>query len=242
MAVFANLEDAPATVLDVYQAGILPSGIEIMDDSAIKAVNLYAPELQLPDAQAILIFEVDGNPAGVEWEGKQIAEIAGKRAMQVEWSTEPERMAALWRGRGVVATAAARVRSDGTRIFQGEDISVPFTQVTEALRRIKVLGEKYQTKVVVYGHIGDGNLHTAPVIDPEIPEEVTRANGLADEIHRMAVELGGSTTGEHGVGLVRAQYSTLEHGDAVKLMSRLKQTLDPNGIMNPGKLFILEED
>ncbi|HEX3032636.1 MAG TPA: FAD-linked oxidase C-terminal domain-containing protein, partial [Bacillota bacterium] len=160
----------------------------------------------------------------------------------VEWSTEPDRMAALWRARGVVATAAARVRPDGTRIFQGEDISVPFTQVTEALRRIRALGEQYDVKVVVYGHIGDGNLHTAPVIDPDIPEEVTRANALTDSIHRMAVELGGSTTGEHGVGLVRARYSVLEHGEAVKTMDAVKKALDPNGIMNPGKLFILEEE
>lgn len=242
MAAFPHLEDAPVTVLDVYRAGILPSGIEIMDDSAIRAANMYAPDLNLPDAQAILIFEVDGNPASVEWEGKQIEQIAKKRAMLVEWSTEPTRMAALWKARGVVATAAARVRPDGSRIFHGEDISVPFTQVTEALRRIKALGEEHDVKVVVYGHIGDGNLHTAPVIDPEVPEEVARANALADGIHRLAIELGGSTTGEHGVGLVRAGYSPLEHGRAVHTMAAVKKALDPNGILNPGKLFVLEEE
>ncbi|MFZ3172664.1 MAG: FAD-linked oxidase C-terminal domain-containing protein [Carboxydocellales bacterium] len=242
MAVFEHLEDAPATVLDVYRAGILPSGIEIMDDSAIRATNLYAPDLNLPDAQAILIFEVDGNPAGVEWEGKQIEAIAKKRAKLVEWSTEPNRMAALWKARSVVATAAARVRPDGSRIFHGEDISVPFTQVTEAIRRIKALGEQHDIKVVLYGHIGDGNLHTAPVIDPEVPEEVTRANALADGIHRLAIELGGSTTGEHGVGLVRVGYSPLEHGNAVHTMAAVKKAFDPNGILNPGKLFVLEEE
>lgn len=242
MAAFSQLEDAPATVLDVYRAGILPSGIEIMDNSAIKAANLYAPDLKLPDAQAILIFEVDGNPASVEWEGRQIEGIAQKRASLVEWSTEPTRMAALWKGRGVVATAAARVRPDGSRVFAGEDISVPFNKVTEALRRIKALGEKHDVKVVIYGHIGDGNLHTAPVIDPEIPAEVARANALADGIHRLAIELGGSTTGEHGVGLVRARYSPLEHGRAVQVMAAVKKAFDPNGIMNPGKLFVLEEE
>ncbi|AVX30121.1 MULTISPECIES: FAD-binding oxidoreductase [unclassified Carboxydocella] len=243
MAVFANLEDAPAAVLDVYRAGILPSGIEIMDNSAIRAVSEFAPELNLPvDAQAILIFEVDGNPASVAWEGEQIQQIVGQRALRIEWATEPKRMADLWRARGVVATAAARVRPDGSRIFHGEDISVPFTQVTEALRRIQALGEEFGVKVVVYGHIGDGNLHTAPVIDPENPAEVEQAHRLADAIHRLAVELGGTTTGEHGVGLVRAPYARLEHGSALKAMWAVKKALDPKNIMNPGKVLLPEEE
>jgi glycolate oxidase len=237
MAVFPKLEDAPQAVLDVYQSGILPSGIEILDDSAIMAVNMYDPAINLPDAEAILIFEVDGNPASVEWEGKMIAEITGKRASKVEWSTDPERMAQLWKGRGVVATAAARVRPDGSRVFAGEDISVPLNKITEALRSIRALGEKYGVRVVNYGHIGDGNVHTAPVIDPEIPAEVEQVKKLADAIHRLAIDLGGSTTGEHGVCYVRAMYARDEHGQAVDTMQNVKDALDPNRIMNPGKLF-----
>ncbi|GAW93499.1 D-lactate dehydrogenase [Calderihabitans maritimus] len=242
MAVFPDLEDAPQTVLEVYQAGILPAGIEILDDSAIKAVNEYKPEINLPDAQAILLFELDGNPASVEWEGNEVARIAKKRASQVEWSTDPERMAQLWEGRSVTAAAAARVRPDGSRVFAGEDISVPLSKVTECLRRIKELGEKYGVGVVNYGHIGDGNVHTAPVIDPESPEEIERVEKFADAIHRLAVELGGSTTGEHGVGLVRAPYARLEHGPAVDIMLLIKRALDPKGIMNPGKLLPEEEE
>lgn len=237
MAVFPKLEDAPQAVLDVYQSGILPSGIEILDDSAIKAINMYKPEINLPDAEAILIFEVDGNPASVEWEGSQVAEIVKQRASIVEWSTDPKRMAQLWQGRGVVATAAARVRPDGSRVFAGEDISVPLNKVTEVLREIRKLGEKYEVKVVNYGHIGDGNVHTAPVIDPEIPEEVERVHKLTDEIHRLAIRLGGSTTGEHGVGVVRACYAPEEHGEAVNYMRLIKKAFDPKGIMNPGKLI-----
>lgn len=237
MAVFTNLEEAPAAVLDVYQAGIMPSGIEILDSSAIHAVNLYNPAIKLPEAEAILIFEVDGNPAGVEWEGQKIVEITGKRASRVEWSTDPERMAELWRGRSVVAVAAARLRPDGSRIFAGEDISVPLNKVTEALRRIKELGRQHGVTVVNYGHIGDGNIHTAPVINLDNPEEVERANALVDAIHRLAIELGGSTTGEHGVGAVRNQYAVDEHGAAADIMRRVKEALDPGNIMNPGKLL-----
>ena len=160
MAVFGSLDEAPAAVLDVYQSGILPSGIEILDSSAIQAVNMYKPEINLPAAEAILLFEVDGNPAGVEWEGQKIVEITGKRALSVEWATDSQRMADLWRGRGVVAVAAARLRPDGSRIFAGEDIGVPLSRVTEALRRIKELGGNLAA-VVNYGHIGDGNVHRA---------------------------------------------------------------------------------
>lgn len=242
MAVYDDLENAPKTVLDVYKSGILPSGIEILDSSAIKAVNEYKPEINLPDAEAILLFELDGNPASVEWEGNEVARIAKNRAIKVEWSTDPKRMAELWQGRSVTATAAARVRPDGSRVFAGEDISVPLNKVTESLRRIKEIGKKYGIGVVNYGHIGDGNVHTAPVINPEDSAEVELANKLVDEIHRTAIELGGSTTGEHGIGAVRSQYAREEHGEALDVMYVIKKALDPKGIMNPGKLLPEREE
>jgi len=198
MASFDSLDQAPLAVLDVYTAGILPSGIEILDQSAIRAVNLYRPEINLPSCEAILLFEVDGNPASVQWEGEQIADIMKKQPAKVEWSTDPQRMAALWQGRSVVATAAARLRPDGTRVFAGEDICIPLNRVAESLRMIKSLGKKYQIEVVAYGHIGDGNIHTALVINPDSPDEVDRLGSLVDQIHRLAIDLGGTTTGEHG--------------------------------------------
>lgn len=237
MAVFDNLDDAPATVLDVYRAGLLPSGIEILDSSAIKAVNEFKPEIKLPDCEAILLFEVDGNPPSVDYEGEMIKEIAGRRARAVEWSTEKKRMAQLWEGRSVTASAASRVRADGTRVFAGEDISVPLSKVADTLRAIRALGDKHGIQVVNYGHIGDGNVHTAPVINPEIPEEVERVNKLVNDIHLLAIEMQGSTTGEHGVGAVRRPYAELEHGRAVYYMQKTKEAFDPKGIMNPGKLF-----
>lgn len=237
MAVFDQLDDAPATVLEVYREGILPSGIEILDSSAINAVNQFKPHINLPEAEAILLFEVDGNPPSVEFEGKVIREVAGKRARSVEWAVDPQRMAELWEGRSVTATAAARVRPDGTRVFAGEDISVPLNKVADTLRAIRALADQYGIKVVNYGHIGDGNVHTAPVINPEIPEEVERVLKFVHEVHLLAIKMGGSTTGEHGVGVVRRQYADLEHGNAVEYMRKIKNAFDPRGIMNPGKLF-----
>jgi glycolate oxidase len=237
MAVFDCLDDAPATVLDVYQAGVLPSGIEILDSSAITAVNEFKPEINLPAAEAILLFEVDGNPPSVDFEGEIIQQIAKKRARSVEWATEEKRMTELWEGRSVTATAAARVRPDGSRIFAGEDISVPLSRVADTLRAIRALGDKYGIKVVNYGHIGDGNVHTAPVINPENPDEVEKVLKMVDEIHLLAIEMGGTTTGEHGVGAVRRPYAEAEHGKAVEYMRKAKEAFDPKGIMNPGKVF-----
>lgn len=237
MAVFDALDDAPATVLDVYQAGVLPSGIEILDSSCIKAVNDFKPHINLPNAEAILLFEVDGNPPGVEYEGEVIKEVASKRARFVEWSTEKKRMAELWEGRSITAAAAARIRPDGSRIFAGEDISVPISKVADTLRGIRALGEKYGIQVVNYGHIGDGNVHSAPVVNPENPDEVERVIKLVDEIHLLAIAMNGSTTGEHGVGVARRGYAAQEHGLAVEYMKKVKDAFDPKGIMNPGKLF-----
>lgn len=237
MAAFSDLDHAPATVLRVYRQGILPACIEILDSSAITAVNTYRPELELPDAEAILLFEVDGSPQGVEEEGAEIARIAKEQAVLVEWATEPKRMMGLWEARSVLATAAAKLRPDGTRIFAGEDISVPLAKVTDALRGIRALSLEYGIRVVNFGHIGDGNVHTAPVLDPESPDEVEQAKLLVDAIHRLAIRLSGSTTGEHGVGAVRIEYANEEHGAALRVMQSIKNTLDPKGIMNPGKLI-----
>ena len=237
MAAFPKLEDAPKAVMAVFQAGMLPSGMEIMDSSAIEAVNLYRPDLKLPLCEAILLFEVDGDPAGVAWQVEQIRTICEQWADEVEEALEEARMTQLWEGRSLVAAAVSRLRSDCTRAFIGEDISVPLSRVPEALRGIKSLADKHQIKVVIFGHIGDGNLHTAPVIDPDDEGEVARVQRLADDIHRLALRLQGTVTGEHGVGFVRSQYARQEHGLALDVMFQVKKALDPLGIMNPGKIF-----
>jgi glycolate oxidase len=124
----------------------------------------------------------------------------------------------------VTAAAAARVRPDGSR-------------VADTLRALRKLAEEHGIQIVNYGHIGDGNVHTAPVINPEIPEEVEKVMGFVHDVHLLAIEMNGSTTGEHGVGVVRKVYAELEHGPAVEYMRKIKEAFDPAGIMNPGKVF-----
>ena len=237
LALFDKLEDSAYTVLDVFKAGLVPSGMEILDEGGIKCANQYKPELKIPEVQAAVFFEINGSKAAVEYEGLVIKEIAEKRASSIEWATDPDRMAQLWQGRAVIGAASARAQKGKTRIFAGEDVCFPISKVPEALKGIKQLGADNGIQVIIYGHIGDGNIHTAPIIDPLNSKEVDAAMRVADGIHRLALKMGGSTTGEHGVGLTRAPYMREEHGLALDIMKRIKDAIDPKGIMNPGKIW-----
>jgi glycolate oxidase len=237
MAEFGRLAAAGKSVVAVLGAGILPSAIEILDASAILAVNLYRPALKLPNAEAILLYEVDGNPASVAQDARKIAEVVAPLADRTEWSDEPKRVAALWEARSVVGAASGMIKPGSARVYAGEDICVPLTRVPETLLAIQSLAREHDLTVVTYGHIASGNVHPAPVINVADPEQVRRVRLFADAVHRLARRMGGTVTGEHGVGLTRIDYMREEHGPALDVMWTLKQALDPRNIMNPGKLF-----
>lgn len=237
MAQFGRLAAAGESVTAVLRAGILPSAIEILDASAIKAVNLYRPALQLPDAEAILLYEVDGNAPSVAHDARRIAEVVAPLADQVDWSDEPKRVAALWEARSVVGAASGQIKPGHARVYAGEDICVPLERVPETLLAIQQLAREHELTVVTYGHIASGNIHPAPIINVADPEQVRRVRRFADAVHRLARRMGGTVTGEHGVGLTRIDYMREEHGPALGVMWALKQTLDPYNLMNPGKMF-----
>ena len=237
LAAFDQLEAAGEAVLAVLQAGILPSAIEILDESAIKAVNIYRPAIALPPAEAILLYEVDGNPPSVSYDVQEIARIIQVSAASVEWSDEPNRVAALWEARSVVGAASGMIRPGAARVYAGEDICVPLHQVPATLRAIQDLAKQYDLLVVTYGHIASGNIHPAPVINVNDQDEVSRVLAFADQIHKLARRMAGTVTGEHGVGLTRISYMAEEHGPTLEVMRTLKQAIDPSWILNPGKLF-----
>ncbi len=237
LACFDRLTAAGESVGAVIGAGILPSAIEILDASAIKAVNIYRPNLMLPASEAILLYEVDGNAASVTYDARRIAEVVAPLADAVEWSDEPKRVAALWEARSVVGAASGMIKPGCARVYAGEDICVPLRRVPETLLAIQALARDHDLTVVTYGHIASGNIHPAPVIDVADPEQVRRVRQFADAVHRMARTMGGTVTGEHGVGLTRTAYMREEHGPALDVMWTIKQALDPFNIMNPGKMF-----
>jgi glycolate oxidase len=237
LAVFDVLERAGEAVQAVSGAGVSPSAIEILDERSIQAINLYRPAMQLPRVEAMLLFEVDGNPPGVRWDAERIVEVVSPLARQAEWSDEPKRIAALWEARSVVGAAVGTLRPGSTRAYCGEDIAVPVSAIPEALRAIQDISARHRVLVATYGHIGGGGLHPGLLIDGHDPDEIQRALRVADEIHQLALRMGGTVTGEHGVGAARAPYMAREHGPALEVMRRLKAALDPLGIMNPGVIF-----
>jgi glycolate oxidase len=237
LAVFDVLENAGQAVQVVFGGGISPSAVEILDERSIQAVNIYRPAMGLPACEAVILFEVDGNPPGVRWDAEKIAELVQPLARSVEWSDEPAQIAALWEARSVVGAAVGVLRPGSNRAYCGEDLCVPVGRIPETLRAIQDISKKHDIPIATYGHIGGGGLHPGHLIDGRDPDEVRRVLLVADEIHELALRMGGTTTGEHGVGVARAPYMAREHGPALEVMRQIKRALDPKGIMNPGTIF-----
>ncbi len=236
MAVYARLDDAAKTVNAILLEGVVPATIELMDDTTINTIEEYL-HLGLPtDAAAILIIETDGSDEQtVLREMETVARVArecGATDVRVA-QTEAERNE-LWRGRRSVSPSLARRRPNKL----GEDISVPRSAIPEAIRRIKAISEKYRLPIVVFGHAGDGNLHPNILFDKRDPDEWHRVEQVSAEIFGMAVELGGTLTGEHGVGVLKQPYLELALGKtAIALQQGIKKVFDPKGLLNPGKKF-----
>jgi glycolate oxidase len=237
MGLFDELEQAGQAVQAVFAAGVSPSAIEILDERCIQAINLYRPAMDLPRVEALILFEVDGNPPGARWDAERVTEVISPFAQRAEWSDEPARINALWEARSVVGAAVGMLRPGSNRAYCGEDICVPVSRIPETLRAIQDISARHRIPIATYGHIGGGGLHPGHLIDGRDPDEIQRVLKVADEIHHLALRMGGTTTGEHGVGSARAPYMAEEHGPALEVMRRLKRALDPHNIMNPGVIF-----
>jgi glycolate oxidase len=237
LALFDVLENAGRAVQAVFAAGIGPSAIEILDERCIRAVNLYRPGMDLPEVEALLLFEVDGNPPGVRWDAETVVETVAPLARSAEWSDDPKRIAALWEARSVIGAAVGVLRPGANRAYCGEDLCVPVARIPETLRAIQEISARHRIPIATYGHIGGGGLHPGHLIDGRDPDDVRLVLRVADEIHELALRMGGTTTGEHGVGVARAPFMAREHGPALETMRRIKAALDPAGIMNPGTIF-----
>lgn len=236
MAIFDRMDDATNTVNAVLASGVLPTSIELLDQLTVRCIEDNTP-IGLPlDAQAILLFGTDGNDERVvEQDTARIGEVAtagGAREIRIAPNAvEAERM---WAARRAISPSLARRRPNKL----GEDIAVPRSAIPEMARRVRAIATKYELEIPLFGHIGDGNLHPNILCDRRDPEEMLRVTGAAREIFETAVELGGTLSGEHGIGLLKKQFMELDLGtDAIALMRRIKDAIDPNGIMNPGKVF-----
>jgi glycolate oxidase len=236
MAVYDRMDDATNTVNAVLASGVLPTSIELIDDVTARCIEANTP-IGLPlDAQAVLLFGTDGNDERVVIEDTaHIGEIATRGGAR-EIRIAPDAIAAekMWSARRAISPSLARRRPNKL----GEDIAVPRSSIPEMARRVRAIATRYDLEIPLFGHIGDGNLHPNILCDRRDPEEMLRVTAAAREIFEAAVELGGTLSGEHGIGLLKKQFMELDLGtEAIALMRKIKDAIDPNGIMNPGKVF-----
>jgi len=232
---FGDLHSSLAAARNVFQAGVLPSACEFMDRIALEGLRRTGADMPIhPEAKGALLFKVDGSGAGVEAELTLLADALKPLkpvSMEIGRGEAEER---IWDVRRAMSPAALTIKPNKL----AEDISVPRGSVAQAVERAHAVGREHGLTVLCFGHLGDGNIHVNIMHDATIGEEVEAAERAKDAIFRLALELGGTISGEHGTGLTKAsfvpeQLSELE----LALMGDIKAVFDPNDIMNPGKAW-----
>ncbi len=235
LASFEDIKHAAKTVKEIINAGVIPVALEIMDKTTLNAVEDFK-HIGLPkDADAVLVIEVDGVKEAVEKEVEHVEKIVKENgAVSMKIAEDETARENLWEARASALPALARIRP--TTIL--EDATVPRSKITEMITAIQKIAEKYQIQIGTFGHAGDGNLHPTILTDEKDAQEMERVEEAIEEIFKRALELGGTLTGEHGIGMSKAPFLKLETGDeGFEIMQKIKNALDPNNIMNPGKIF-----
>ena len=233
-ALFDDLEQAGQAVTAIMHSGVIPSVLEIMDENTIRVLRELGG-MGLPEAKALLLAETDGYTAGeADFQMAKLVDIFNRKgATQVRTADTPAESAALWKARKAAGSTAAQLRPRNL----SEDVAVPMSRLAEFLRRFSAIIPRYNLPYVVFGHAGDGNLHPKIMYDPLDPDQVRDVHRAVDELFELACGLGGTITGEHGVGLAKAPFMKMEHDRAsLNLMRSLKRLWDPNNILNPGKM------
>jgi glycolate oxidase len=236
MATFDVLEEAGRAVSEIMYSGILPSALEVVNQQTLIAINQNT-DLNLPEVEALLVAEVDGYTwEETEFQLAKIVDIFEKnKASTVKRAESQEEAEALWSARKSAYGVMARINYN---LFV-EDLSVPMSKMADILRVISDIAKKYDLKIPTVGHVGDGNLHPVISFDGTNPKEVKRVEEATVELFEKVIKLGGTLTGEHGIGLAKASLMPLEHeGVAMDVMRSLKGLFDPNNILNPGKMAL----
>ena len=235
LATYSRMDAAADTVSAIIAAKIIPCTLEFLDKITLNCVEDYA-KIGLPrDAEAILLMEADGHPAAVEDQAAKMVEIAKQcGATDVQIARDADEATRLASARRTAFSALARMSP--TTIL--EDATVPRSELTKMIRFVQEVGARHRLKIGTFGHMGDGNLHPTFLTDEKNLDEMARVEIAMKEIFDFAISLGGTITGEHGVGLAKKPFLPAAIGEAsLGLMKKLKAALDPKGILNPGKIF-----
>jgi glycolate oxidase len=235
LAAFRSLVDASETVSAIIAAGMTPAALEMLDEAIIRAINAGTGAGYPEGAGAVLLIELDGPAAEVEAQAQRAASLCRERgALSVSVARDEAERLLLWKGRKEAAGAVGRL----TASYLLQDAVVPRSKLPQIMREIVAIGERYQLLIANVFHAGDGNLHPMICYDDRIPAELERAKEANEELLRACIALGGTVTGEHGVGLDKAKNLPLQYADAdLNAMYRIRGVFDPERLMNPGKLL-----
>ncbi len=233
MAIFPKVEQAAQAVADMFKAKVIPTACEFLDRNSIIAVENYA-KIGLPThAEGLLVIEVDGYEAIVDELIKRAVDVCKKAgAEEIKIASDPSEREAIWMARRAVSPAIVQLKPKKIN----EDVVVPRSRIPDLIKNVYKIAEKYNLMVVNFGHAGDGNIHVNFMYEPEEEERVEKA---VREVFLLTLELEGSISGEHGIGWMKKEFLPLEVGDALEKMKAIKRALDPNNILNPGKIFDL---
>ena len=240
LVLFDSIDGAAKAVSAIIRGKIIPATLEFMDAATIDCVR-QATDLDVPDAaRAVLIIEVDGDAEIIERQAERIAAIIKPLGVVetriAETAAESE---ALWQIRRSVSPSLRKVNPDKFN----EDICVPRSRVPEMIRKVEQISKRHDVPIVNFGHAGDGNIHVNVMIDKQKPGDPEKAERAIEEIFRETLALGGTMSGEHGVGIMKAPYIRMEvSASAEAYMKTIKKALDPNNILNPGKIFLDEAE
>jgi glycolate oxidase len=234
LALFRDLEKSGTAVTQIVTKGIIPRTLEFLDREAVTAVENYKPVGFPKDAEAILLVELDGHPAAITKEAEQISEICARLGGEMIMAEDDAAREKIWEARRSISPALYHLMP--TKI--NEDIVVPRSVIPKMLVKLRRLSEETGIKIVNFGHAGDGNIHVNLMVDRNNAEEYEKARRLVKEIFAATIELGGTISGEHGVGLTKSEYITMEIRPVeLDLMKRIKAVFDPKNLLNPGKIF-----
>jgi D-lactate dehydrogenase (cytochrome) len=234
---FPTLAAAVRTVIQTIQLGVPVARIELLDALAITAINRHS-KTTLREAPT-LFFEFHGSPTGVKEQAETVQEIVTEQEGQdFEWATRMEDRSRLWQARHDAYYAGLGLKP-GCRALT-TDVCVPISRLADCVAETfaDLDAEAADLQGPLVGHVGDGNFHIMLLTDPEKPEDLARAKGFASRLAKRAIRMDGTCTGEHGVGIGKQPYMALEHGDvAIDLMRAIKRAIDPDNILNPGKIL-----
>lgn len=234
LAVFDDLDKAGRAISAIIRNKVIPATLEIMDNVTIRTVENFAHAGLPVDAESVLLIEVDGYKEAVEREASLVEKICQEEgAVAVKLAKDDKERDLIWFARRNALPALAQMKP--TTVL--EDATVPRSKIPEMIKAIRQIAAKYNLQIGTFGHAGDGNLHPTILTDERDKAEMERVEKAVDEIFQVAISLGGTLSGEHGIGMAKSKYLPWEFGQAgVETLRRIKMALDPNFILNPGKM------